>query len=74
MSRKTIRDAVKKLPKEQAELLIRAFNATKVMDIYDGNLIMYLKIIIQTLDKQREKMHTMKSASHTIKSILEANF
>ncbi len=75
MSKKTIRDAVRNhFPKEQAELIIRIFNATKAMDLYDGDLTQYLTVIALTLEKQNEKMHTMKSASNTIKSILEANF
>ncbi len=75
MSKKTIRDAVRNhFPKEQAELIIRAFNATKVMDVYDGDLSLYFEVIAQTLEKNFEKMHNMRSAAVTMKSILEANF
>ncbi len=75
MSKKTIRDAVRNhFPKEQAELIIRAFNATKLMDLYDGDLTQYLRVIVQTLEENFEKMHTMRSAATTVKGILEANF
>jgi hypothetical protein len=74
MASKTIRDAVKPLRKELAELIIRAFNATNVMDVYDGKISQYLQVIAQTLEKQNKKINTMKSASITIKGILDANF
>jgi len=75
MAGKTIRDAVRhQFPKKRAELIIRMFNATKVIDVYDGDLDLYFEVIAQTLDKQNEKLYTMKQASHTIKSIVEANF
>ena len=75
MARKTIRDAVRhQFPKEQAELLIRAFNATGAMELYNGNLSQYLQVIVETLEQQRQKMYTMRSAAATLKSILEANF
>ena len=75
MAGRTIRDAVcHGLPKKRAELIIRMFNATKVMDVYDGDLDLYFEVIAQTLEKQNEKLYTMKQASHTIKSIVEANF
>jgi hypothetical protein len=75
MAKKTIRDAVRNhFPKKQAELIIRAFNATKVVDIYDGDLSLYLEVIAQTLEQDYEKMYNMRSASITIKSIIEANF
>jgi len=75
MAGRTIRDAVcHGLPKKRAELIIRMFNATKVMDVYDGDLDLYFEVIAQTLEKQNEKLYTMKQASHTIRSIVEANF
>ncbi len=74
MAKKTIRDAVKNLQKEHAQLIIRAFNATGVIDLYNGDLSQYLLIIVQTLGKQREQINTMKSAATTVKGILEANF
>ncbi len=75
MARKTIRDAVRhNFPKEQAELIIRAFNATKAMELYDGNLTQYLEVIAQTLEQQYEKLYNMRSAAATMKSILDANF
>lgn len=75
MAKKTIRDAVRNhFPKKQAELIIRAFNATKVMDVYDGELPLYLEVIAQTLEKNFEKLYTMRSAANTVKSILDANF
>ena len=74
MAKKTIRDAVKHLPKEHAELIIRAFNATSVMDLYDGDLSQYLQVIGQTIYKQRERIHVMESAATTIRGILDANF
>lgn len=74
MSRKTIEYAVASLPKEQAALIKRAWKATGALDLYDGRLNSYLQVIVQTLEQQNEKMYTMKNASHTIKSILEANF
>ena len=74
MANKTIRDAVRDLPRRHAELIIRAFNATKAMDMYEGELSMYLQVIVQTLEENFEKMYTMKSAVHTISSIIDANF
>jgi hypothetical protein len=74
VARKTIRDAVKPLRKELAELIIRAFNATKVMDLYDGNISQYFQVIAQTLEKQRKEIDTMKNAATTIEGIIKANF
>ncbi|MCK5292942.1 MAG: hypothetical protein KAR39_13105 [Thermoplasmata archaeon] len=74
MAKKTIRDAIKGLPRRHAELIIRAFNATKAMDVYEGDLSLYLQVIVQTLEENFEKMYVMKSAATTMKSILEANF
>jgi hypothetical protein len=74
MARKTIRDAVKPLRKELAELIIRAFNATHVTDVYDGKISQYLQVIAHTLEKQKEQIDTMKRATTTISGIIRANF
>jgi hypothetical protein len=74
MARKTIEYAVAHLASAQAALIQRAWKATRAEDLYDGRLNSYLQVIAETLEKQNEKMYTMKSAAHTLKGIIEANF
>lgn len=74
MARKTIRHAVKDLPREHAELIIEMFSASRVMDLYDGNLTQYLQVIAQCLREQHNIINVMRNASDTIRGILDANF
>lgn len=45
MAKKTIKDAVKKLPKSVASHIVRMFKTTGYVDLYDGNLRSYMALI-----------------------------
>ena len=74
MASKTIIDAAEHFRTDIGKELIRAFKATGVIDLYNGDPLIYMQVIAQTLERQNEKLYTMRNAAHTLKSIIEANF
>jgi hypothetical protein len=54
--KRTVKDAVAELPEALAKPIIQAFEATGVMDVYGGNLKLYLAAIAQTLEDQSKKI------------------
>ena len=59
MARKTIEHAADRFTKELGILFKRAFIATGAEDLYDGRPASYMQVILQTLERQNEKLHTM---------------
>jgi hypothetical protein len=54
--KRTVNDAVAELPESLANPIVRAFKATNAMDVYGGNLAMYLTVIAQRLEDQSNKI------------------
>lgn len=73
-SKKTIHDAVKHLPKDQAKQIKRAWRSAHCRDLYDGNLSEYLGVIANSLEYYRRKFQITHNAAHKAVEILQAPY
>ncbi len=64
-------DAANQLPEEAREVFKEAFYHCMVLDLYDGNLQMYLTIISQTIRDDKKKLQTLKEAISSCRKALE---
>lgn len=61
MAEKTVKDAVEKLPKDIADHIVRMFNGTNCLDLYEGDLKMYLTVIEQTASDDKKTLSTVRA-------------
>ena len=60
MSDKTIKDAIKDLPEKMQKEFLRAWKATKCMDIYGGHVEDYTQVIARHLEESDKRVKTLK--------------
>ena len=68
---KTIKYAVKNFPLPIKKAIIRAFEASNSMDIYDGRLESYITVIAQTMESQNAKVAKLANKVTELKKLLE---
>ena len=60
--------AAKKLPEKARPGFLRAWKACGCMDLYDGNLATYLRVIAQVLERRNEQHEEFKKLANDIKN------
>jgi hypothetical protein len=71
MKRKTLNYAVRNLTSKQRQLIRRAFAATGVLDVYDGDLTHYLAVIAQRIEGLVEENSHLRRSVRDIRSITD---
>lgn len=68
MNRKKIENAEEELTPEAKEQLIRAFKATRTLDVYGGDLTQYLAVIATSLENVNAQIKEYKAKIAKFKS------
>lgn len=58
---KNIVTASEQLPKESRQAFVNAFNATQSMDLYEGDLTQYFKVIAQHIERYYKKVEELEN-------------
>jgi len=67
---KTVKTASKKLPEDVRAAFLRAFKATKAMDIYDGVLNNYMLVIAMRLEDKMKEVISLEKRIDVAKEML----
>lgn len=62
--------AAKRLPEKARPEFLRAWKACGCMDLYDGNLATYLRVVAQVIERHNEDREELKKLSKTIQKKL----
>jgi len=65
---RTVNFAAKKLPEKARPAFLRAWKACGCMDLYDGNLDTYLRVIAQVLERRNEQKEEFKKLANDIQN------
>ena len=68
MKEKTIKDAVKMLPPQYRERVIKLWEVSNCMDLYNGELGEYLDVIIQRMEYLDKRLNKKMEALQELKA------
>ena len=68
---KTIKDAAKQMPLGTRKIFINLWESVHVLDLYDGDLKIYLEVIQNQIENKNKKINLTENLINHVKKILE---
>jgi hypothetical protein len=68
---KTVKDAAKQMPRGTRKIFIKLWESVHVLDLYDGDLKIYLEVIQNQIENKNKKINLTENLINHVKKILE---
>jgi hypothetical protein len=70
MTKKNIKAAIKKLPKDSQQSFLELWEETGIMDLYDGDLKTYIEVITSVLTSRNNKISQLKDIIREVSEVI----